>query len=406
VNRRDRKLLNEIGRYYLQYKGIIDVEKLLPLFQGTTEVPVNDYTLAYIYFYIIYLVTKDAVLSAREALKERLTYRESSVEYSQELLGELDVPRTIEVYSMNMVAYYNFTEGLNAPEFSILGYLLRRIYHLVEEKLEGLKYVDNDAVPKYFNFLENFKKKLDELNDLKERFPNGYYREPSYIDPEWLMRAYKAYFLIKGIESIKVGTREKGAVTEKKIIKFLLWKLYELYVFYLVVNYLDDEGYDIIRKDGEFFAEKDNRLIRLIFNTSLSTSSLRKVDDTEDVERYKGRPDISLDDRDRLPKPVIFECKYSSSVSYITMGRFKVMAYTYEYDPEVTVLVYPGLEDGQMNYDAEDSATRELDKMVREKEFLLDFYYNSHLIYMAIIDPLRDIEENLRIVGKILGKII
>ncbi|WP_245544514.1 hypothetical protein [Metallosphaera yellowstonensis] len=305
-----------------------------------------------------------------------------------------------------MVAYYNFTEGLNAPEFSILGYLLRRIYHLVQEKLEGLKYVDNDAVPKYFNFLENFKKKLDELNDLKERFPNGYYREPSYIDPEWLMRAYKAYFLIKGIESIKVGTREKGAVTEKKIIKFLLWKLYELYVFYLVVNYLDGKGYDIIRKDGEFFAEKDNRLIRLIFNTSLSTSSLRKVDDTEDVERYKGRPDISLDDRDRLPKPVIFECKYSSSVSYITMGRFKVMAYTYEYDPEVTVLVYPGLEDGQMNYDAEDSATRELDKMVREKEFLLDFYYNSHLIYMAIIDPLRDVEENLRIVGKILGKII
>ena len=42
--------------------------------------------------------------------------------------------------------------------------------------------------------------------------------------------------------------------------------------------------------------------------------------------------------------------------------------------------------------------------MIKEKEFLLDFYYNSHLIYMAIIDPLREDEENLRIIDKILGK--
>jgi hypothetical protein len=88
------------------------------------------------------------------------------------------------------------------------------------------------------------------------------------------------------------------------------------------------------------------------------------------------------------------------------MGRFKVMAYTYEYDPEVAVLVYPGLKESQVDYDAEDSATRELDQIVKEKGFLLDFYYNSHLIYMAIIDPLREDEENLRIIDKILGKII
>jgi hypothetical protein len=405
VKKRDIELLNKVGKYYLQYKGVVDIEKLLSLFEGTTELPVNDYTLSYIYFYVIYLVTKDAVRSASEALEDRLTYREFSVEYSQELLGELDIPRTIEVYSMNMVAYYNFTEGLNAPEYSILGYLLRRIYYIVRKKLEGLKYDSNYKMPKYFNFYEDFKKKYEELNDLKEKFPDGYYREPSYTDPEWLKRAYRAYFLLKGLESVKVGTKEKGkgVVSDKKIIKFLFWKLYELYVFYLVVDYLESNGYHIIRKDGEFLAKKGDKYIRLVFNTSLTTSSLRKVDNMKDVEKYKGRPDISID---KLPKPIIFECKYSSSVSYITMGRFKVMAYTYEYDPEVAVLVYPGLKESQVDYDAEDSATRELDRMTKEKGFLLDFYYNSHLIYMAIIDPLREDKENLQVIDKILRKII
>jgi len=403
VTKRDIKLLNKVGKYYLQYKGVIDIEKLLSLFEGTTELPINDCTLSYIYFYVIYLVTKDAVRSALEAKKDRLTYKEFSVEYSQELLGELDILRTIEVYSMNMVAYYNFTEGLNAPEYAILGYLLRRIYYLVSEKHEGLKYCNNDNIPEYFNFYEDFKKNYEDLNKLKEEFPDGYYREPSYTDPEWLTRAYKAYFLIKGLESIKVGTKEKGVVSDKKIIKFIFWKLYELYVFYLVVDYLESNGYHITRKDGEFLAKKGDKYIRLVFNTSLTTSSLRKVDNMKNVEKYKGRPDISLD---KLPKPVIFECKYSPSVSYITMGRFKVMAYTYEYDPEVAVLVYPGLKESQVDYDAEDSATRELDRMAKENRFLLDFYYNSHLIYMAIIDPLREDEDNLQVIGEILGKII
>ncbi|MFP3203102.1 MAG: hypothetical protein RXR43_13045, partial [Sulfolobus sp.] len=76
---RDKVLLDKVGMYYLQYKGVVDIEKLLSLFEGTTELPVNDYTLSYIYFYIIYLVTKDAVRSAREALKDRLTYKEFSV---------------------------------------------------------------------------------------------------------------------------------------------------------------------------------------------------------------------------------------------------------------------------------------------------------------------------------------
>ncbi|MEJ2777797.1 hypothetical protein WIW52_03060, partial [Stygiolobus sp. RP850M] len=90
----------------------------------------------------------------------------------------------------------------------------------------------------------------------------------------------------------------------------------------------------------------------------------------------------------------------------ITMGRFKVMAYTYEYQPLASVLVYPGLDKRGVDYDDEDSATRELDRRAKERG-LIDFWYNSNLIYIAIIDPLKDDDEyNLRIIGEILKKLV
>ncbi|MEM1627599.1 MAG: hypothetical protein QXV69_10150 [Sulfolobaceae archaeon] len=66
------------------------------------------------------------------------------------------------------------------------------------------------------------------------------------------------------------------------------------------------------------------------------------------------------------------------------------MAYTYEYDPLVSILAYPGLKDQESDFDNEDSATRELDKLIKERNDVLDFWYNNHLLYMAIIDPLDD----------------
>jgi len=396
VNKRDKALIEKVGHYYLQYKGVVDVEKLLQILDLSQALRVSNEVLNYIHYYILYLITKDSVKSANKALKERLTYREFSVEYSQELHGQLDVVRTIMVYPL--IAYYDFKEGYNAPEYGILGYLLRRIYEIVSEKREGIKIIEPHP---YFNFLKDFERLFSELNSVKDMFPEGYYRDPSYTDPPWLIRAYKAYVLAKKLEDIRIGGG--GEKADKELIKFLKWKLYELYVFYLVVTYLWRNKYEIVKEDEQrYYAIKGNKKIKFIFNASLSNSTLRRVDDLEDIDKYKGRPDLSLVEE----KPIIFECKYSQKVGYITMGRFKVMAYTYEYQPLASVLVYPGLDKEGIDYDAEDSATRELDRRAKERG-LIDFWYNSHLIYMAIIDPLRDDNKyNLKIIEEILKEFV
>ncbi|WP_306305651.1 hypothetical protein [Metallosphaera hakonensis] len=83
------------------------------------------------------------------------------------------------------------------------------------------------------------------------------------------------------------------------------------------------------------------------------------------------------------------------------MGRFKIMAYTYEYNPSLAILVYPGLESEQVDFDSEDGATRKMDAIARGREGILDFRYNGHLLYMAIIDPLD--EDNISKIDKIIG---
>jgi len=399
VNKRDIQLLQKVGHYYLQYKGILDVEKLLLTLEGTQEIQIGDYTLSYIYYYMMYLITKDAVRAAEKARQSRLTYREFAVEYSEDLYGELHVDLTIPVYSTGLVAYHTFTEGYNAPEYAVLGYLLRKIYSTIKEKKE--KITISPPPLRFFNFIENFNKEFSKLEEVKEEFPEGYFKPPSYTDPDWLIMAYKSYFLAEKLEKIKVGLKKRGEEINKDLIKFIMWKLYELYTFYLVAKYLESKGYEIKKEGDEYVAIKGDKVLRLMFNAPLPYSSLIKVDDEISADKYRGRPDITV----VQGKPIIFECKYSTRVSYITMGRFKIMAYTYEYDPLTAILVYPGLEEGGNDVDSEDGATRRLDRIAKSKDGLLDFEYNNHVLYMMIADPLvKDDKENIDRIDKILGK--
>ena len=200
----------------------------------------------------------------------------------------------------------------------------------------------------------------------------------------------------------------------------LLWKLYEVYVFYLVVRYLEGKGYRVKRvKQGEhdyssFVAEIGKEKLFLTFNVPLHFSSLEGVDDIlEEKEKFKGRPDISLINGKR----VIFECKYSSSPSYITQGRFKVMAYMYEYEPDVAVLVYPGLKTKVRSYIPDDKVTIDLDSKIKGDKRYIDFRFRTKggvikKIYMAVIDP--EWEENdkekdngnLKVISSILDEVM
>ncbi|MEM1627602.1 MAG: hypothetical protein QXV69_10165 [Sulfolobaceae archaeon] len=71
----------------------------------------------------------------------KLTYKEFAIDYSEELYGVLNIDFSIAVYSMGLVAYHNLNEGFNAPEYAILGYLLRKIYSIVKGKRDRVSII-------------------------------------------------------------------------------------------------------------------------------------------------------------------------------------------------------------------------------------------------------------------------
>jgi len=87
----------------------------------------------------------------------------------------------------------------------------------------------------------------------------------------------------------------------------------------------------------------NNEAVELLLNSDMEESRLLSVDsDKETARKARGRPDISLwkikgGERERL---LVIECKFSDSPPYLTAGRFKAMAYLYEYGAQAGALVY------------------------------------------------------------------
>jgi hypothetical protein len=424
LTRRDLALLKKVAKYYLRYKRIVDLGGLLKQMGGNVEYNTDKESLAHaingLYYYISYVITKKALKAAEKAWREKLTEREFSNDFGGELYGEPDVPRTIVTYPYRIYFFYTIERGIDAPEFAVLGALLREIYTGVKrlkKQLEGY-YKDADALSIFD--LKEFDSYLRQLKDYSEKFRKGKIRTPSRRDPEWLRRAFDAYETLNSLveRRVTVGERMKEAEgeTDKEILTMFLWKLYEVYVFYLIVRYLKERGYRVRRaKRGEhdcssFMAERGKEKLFLTFNVPLHFSSLEGVDDIqEEKEKFKGRPDISLINGKRI----IFECKYSSSPSYITQGRFKVMAYMYEYEPDVAVLVYPGLKTEGRSYTPDDEVTIDLDRKIKGDKRYIDFRFRTKggvikKVYMAILDPEGGEKDNrnLDVIKSILDEVL
>jgi hypothetical protein len=92
---------------------------------------------------------------------------------------------------------------------------------------------------------------------------------------------------------------------------------------------------------NRFVLRRDNEAVELLLNSDMEGSRLLSVDsDKEIAKKARGRPDISLwkvkdGERERL---LVIECKFSDSPPYLTAGRFKAMAYLYEYGAQLGAL--------------------------------------------------------------------
>jgi hypothetical protein len=121
-------------------------------------------------------------------------------------------------------------------------------------------------------------------------------------------------------------------------------------------------------------------------------SRLLSVDsDKETAKKARGRPDISLwkiKDRER-ERLLVIECKFSDSPPYLTAGRFKAMAYLYEYGAQAGALVFPELSE-RRPYDNEDEGTRGLWRSLTKEGGLLCMSLRDgtgQALYLLRVDP-------------------
>ncbi len=207
-------------------------------------------------------------------------------------------------------------------------------------------------------------------------------------------------------------------------IRFLVWRLYELYVLYIIIRALRTwfRNRAVVKvTDREFLFEiRDGERLRIavFYNVKpveKSVSSVlvtgqvanllgRTIHDKSLLMSACGRPDIVLKvDND----VIVCEVKFSRSASYLTQARFKVLAYMREYHAKTGILVYPGLGIRQVALDEEDVETiRLLEYASREGGLKLKLA-DTACLYIVPVVPLPEKEsENVNIVQKILGEVL
>ena len=127
-----------------------------------------------------------------------------------------------------------------------------------------------------------------------------------------------------------------------------------------------------------------------MFNKPVSMGIIKRVDELtggvneEAIRRIVGKPDVYVRNR----HSVVLECKFSTNLSYITAGRFKVMAYMYEHNANVGILVFPGLNKGAI-FDDEDEATSRLYDILlsRQSRYINLRFNDGKLLYLLVVDP-------------------
>jgi len=130
-------------------------------------------------------------------------------------------------------------------------------------------------------------------------------------------------------------------------------KLYELFCFTMLLNSVistlngdvsvnvDDRGQIILIRNPKCE-------VRMAYNTIPSgVGSIMRtakvyglIDDSISPSRLGGLPDtIVLATRDGIRRRVVIDYKYTDDLSYIVQSRFKALAYLYEFDADVSIVI-------------------------------------------------------------------
>ena len=214
---------------------------------------------------------------------------------------------------------------------------------------------------------------------------------------------------------------DKGSKTARKLaLRMFLEKLYELYVLYIVLQAFSKLG-NIEAKEDSMLVKpnKKDRQIRIFYNsvprvngTPLSRVALGKSEqlDTYNLEKLAGIPDITLVAGNKVE--AVIEVKHSRSTSYLSLARFKTLAYIYEYNANAGILIYPGLRNPKRTneltiLDEEYKTSQIIMEKAEEKGYITIRLEDDASLYIVPLTPEEQQEQNnINKIHKILNDII
>ncbi len=319
-------------------------------------------------------VLRRAVIKAR---RDQLVYREFGVVYDRDLMGALDVARSVAVRSSGLYASLTYLpSSQNAPEYLLLRKLVERSVKTAKKLAELLESSGQVA-----NEINN---KIREVKRLSASLPRGATwltcRDAGYVD--WLRHACISYRVLRGLlRGVAVARRAREGLD----VVFLDWRLYEIYIYFLLYETMKELGYaecdPRLCRGGDLCFERGTQRVCIIFNKP-HESSIVACYDRKPAERLRGRPDAMIDGVRRI----VVEAKFSSEPQYITLGRFKAMAYVYEYGADAGLLVFPDLEEKRT--DLEDEATLEIYRYMQQQGGIAEVRLrDGRKIYLVRVDP-------------------
>jgi len=406
LRKRIRYMARMVARSYL--RGLPSSEAVLDrlLKKADEKYEVDELTRAYLTAWLARVAASDLKSAVEDARRDRLLYRQFQVVYDSTSWGPIDVARTIAVYPGGLQASMTYVPAFSSPELILLGEIVSRSLRALDEVMQGLRGLAqaegedpllrelNDAIVGLEEAVDRLRAEAEGL----ERYPvqlsdeelRAEWERLSPYAPRWLSEAWNAYRLLKHLrEGIRVA--QPPLEGGRYLLVMLAWRLYELYVAGIVLEALRELGYGVKVDDNRFVLTRDNNEAgELLLNSDMEESRLASVDsDKEIAKKARGRPDISLKDKNRK-RLLVIECKFSDDPNYLTAGRFKAMAYLYEYGAQLGALVFPELNSERRPYDDEDEGTRGLWSLITREDGLLKLSLRDgtgQALYLIRVDP-------------------
>ncbi len=324
-----------------------------------------------------------------------------------DLGGALDVPRTVATYP-SLYSYLTYVPSNAIPEYAMLRKMAVFVKRVACKSLPStialvgdqalqenppLNIILREIIGRMRSNCVTLSRKINELprtTSVGELSSYVRTRGGPYL-PSWFHGAYKAYSIarrVSGNPNYKAGMSRR--FEGKDFVLLGGWRLYELFIMLLVLDIFAELGYSAKLNDNYVELTRRGKTIRLLFNGQLDSSIIKSVDGDETIAASirGGRPDVSIQD-DNPPnggKLIVIDGKFSRYPAYITAGRFKVMAYMYEYNADLGMVMFPGLNESR-KYDEEDEATARLWMKIKNKGYSEIVLSNEKRIYMVRLDP-------------------